>query len=170
MRIASPKNEAFEPNMTPMIDIVVLLMTFFIMVINFSQAESNEAVHLPDSELAQPPETPPSEPMTVQVDADENIYLGSARCWLDPAAVQPGARPLGEVLSEELNMKKVVSEIRPEDITLIIRADAEASVGFVQRFIQTCQSVGIVTFTLRAKHGGEGFAGSPESEGGFQPL
>ncbi|MBR5415491.1 MAG: biopolymer transporter ExbD [Thermoguttaceae bacterium] len=170
MRIASPKNESFEPNMTPMIDIVFLLMTFFIMVINFSQAESNEAVHLPDSELAQPPETPPSEPMTVQVDADENIYLGSARCWLDPGAVQPGARPLAEVLSEELNMKKVVSEIRPEDITLIIRADADASVGFVQRVIQTCQSVGIVTFTLRAKHGGEGFAGSPESEGGFQPL
>ena len=170
MRIASPKTEAFEPNMTPMIDIVFLLMTFFIMVINFSQAESNEAVHLPDSELAQPPETPPSDPMTVQIDADEYIYLGSARCWLDPAAVQPGSRPLVEVLNEELTLKKTMSEIRPEDITLIIRADAEASVGFVQHVIQACQSVGIITYTLRAKHGGGGFAGSPEDEGGFQPL
>ncbi|MGI5832193.1 MAG: ExbD/TolR family protein [Thermoguttaceae bacterium] len=169
MRIASPKSEVFEPNMTPMIDIVFLLMTFFIMVINFSQAESNEAIHLPDSELAQPPETPPSDPMTVQIDADENIYLGSALCWLDSGSVLPGARPLGEVLREELSIKKMMSEIRPEDITLIIRADSEASVGFVQRVIQTCQSAGIVTYTLRAKHGGGGFVGSPDDEGGFAP-
>lgn len=152
--------------MTPMIDIVFLLMTFFIMVINFSQAESNEAVHLPDSELAQPPETPPDDPMTIQIDADEHIYLGAAQCFLDTVPGSAFGRPLSEVLKEELRVKKMISEIDPSDITLIIRADGEASVGFVQRVIQLCQAQGIISYTLRAKHGGGGFTESPaETEG-----
>lgn len=153
--------------MTPMIDIVFLLMTFFIMVINFSQAESNEAVHLPDSELAQPPETPPSDPMTIQIDGEENIYLGSAHCWLDGSPGVGGGRPLSEVMREELKMKRIVSEVEPEDISLIVRADGESSVGFVQRVIQVCQAQGIVSYTLRAKHGGGGFTEAPVEEGGF---
>ena len=45
-----------EMNMTSMIDIVFLLISFFTLVMNFSQTEVNEEVQLPLSELAQPPE------------------------------------------------------------------------------------------------------------------
>ena len=155
MRLRAPKSESFEPNMTPMIDIVFLLMTFFIMVINFSQAESNEAIHLPDSELAQPPEAPPAEPSTLQIGDDDRIYMGSTVCYLDLPGVTGGeGRPLTEMLREELRVMKMVSSVSPSDVTLIIRADADSKIGFVQLVIQACQSQGIEIYTLRAKHGG----------------
>ena len=50
-----------NPNMTPMIDVVFLLISFFTLVMNFSQAELNEEVVLPNSELAQPPDAAPPE-------------------------------------------------------------------------------------------------------------
>ena len=157
MRMKAPKSESFEPNMTPMIDIVFLLMTFFIMVINFSQAESNEAIHLPDSELAQPPESPPADPMTLQIGEDERIYMGNIVCRLDGSTSAAEGRPLSEALREELRVVKAISDVDPSDVTVIIRADGEVSIGFVQRVIQTCQGQGVESYTLRAKHGGSGF-------------
>lgn len=158
MRLKALKSEAFEPNMTPMIDIVFLLMTFFIMVINFSQAESNEAIHLPDSELAQPPETPPSDPMTLQIAENEAIFMGNTVCRLDaPGTIGGSGRPLSEMLRTELRVVKMINNVEPSDVTVVIRADANVSFGFVQRVIQMCQSQGMESFTLRAKHGGEGF-------------
>ena len=73
MRLRKLSLAPCEPNMTPMIDIVFLLITFFTLVINFSQSESNDRIHLPASELAQPPEEMPAEPMTIQISEDGQI-------------------------------------------------------------------------------------------------
>ena len=49
---------------TPMIDITFQLMSFFMFVLNFSDAEQNELIQLPESELAKPSETVLQYPIT----------------------------------------------------------------------------------------------------------
>lgn len=153
MRLKSVKLESFEPNMTPMIDIVFLLMTFFTLVINFSQSESNERVHLPSSELAQPPETAPTDPLTLQITEDGEILVGNTVCRLDMPGYSsngPG-RPLSDMFREELRVMKAINKVEPADLTVIVRADEDAETGFVQRVIQACQNQGMESFTLRAR-------------------
>ena len=80
--------EPTEPNMTSMIDVVFLLISFFTLVMNFSQAEQHEEIALPKSELAQPPETAPPEMITLQILPDQTIVVGSRRCVLELGAVR----------------------------------------------------------------------------------
>lgn len=153
MRLKKVKLESFEPNMTPMIDIVFLLMTFFTLVINFSQSETNERIHLPKSELAQPPEAAPADPLTLQITENEEIWVGNTVCRLDlPGYSANGqGRPLSEMFREELRVMKAINKVEPGDLTVIVRADADAETGFVQRVIQVCQNFGMESFTLRAR-------------------
>ena len=58
MRIAKKHDSSIlEGDLTPMIDMTFQLIAFFMVLINFTQWESNDKGQLPDSELAKPPET-----------------------------------------------------------------------------------------------------------------
>ena len=54
--------ESAESDMTPMIDMAFQLIAFFMVLINFSEADQNERIHLPSSELAKPPDAPLGHP------------------------------------------------------------------------------------------------------------
>ncbi len=56
-----------EIDMTPMIDIVFQLLTFFMVVINFEAADADERVKMAVSDLARPPKVKPAETLVVQV-------------------------------------------------------------------------------------------------------
>src|ERR671922_168975 len=79
MRLKGPRRfgpEA-EVDWTPMIDVTFQLIAFFMFVINFSDAEQDERINLPLSELAKPPESPAETPLTVQLTKDGNaIFAG----------------------------------------------------------------------------------------------
>lgn len=139
-----------ETNLTSMIDVVFLLISFFTLVMNFSQAEQNEEVALPKSELAQPPEASPPEQITIQVLADRTISLGNVACSIDESS-DLNATSFAEVLREELRILNVVRRVQPQDVTIIVRADENAETGFVQRVISACQQQKLDSFVLRAR-------------------
>ncbi len=146
-------SEPAELNMTPMIDIVFLLMTFFTLVINFSQTEQHEQVTLPRSELAQPPEGTVKEPLTLQVASAGEIFIGSTVCFLDDRETSGKGKPFSQALKDELRIFSVFNNTAPKDVTVIIRADEQTRAGFIQRLIQCCQAQGLEGFNLRAKQG-----------------
>ena len=137
-------------NMTPMIDIVFLLISFFTLVINFSKAEQHEGVLLPKSELAQPPETIPGELLTFQVTQDDEIFIGTAMSYLDDTPKTRGV-PFSKALHDELRVIRAVTRTEPAGVTAVIRADENVRTGFVQRLIAQCQEQGMETFVLRAR-------------------
>ncbi|MFM8727106.1 MAG: ExbD/TolR family protein, partial [Planctomycetaceae bacterium] len=55
MKIKSANATIPEIDMTPMIDIVFQLITFFMVINNFDQNEADERVSLPRDQLAKPP-------------------------------------------------------------------------------------------------------------------
>ena len=135
------KLKSVELDMTPMIDIVFLLMIFFTLVLNFAAADQNDRIKLPVSELAKPPDVPPTEPITLHVLADGKvIYNGSEH------SLQELRKPLDWRVRFLNNMN-----IPLETATVIIRADAHGASGQVLDVIELCRSLQLTRFVLRAK-------------------
>ncbi|MGL4943530.1 MAG: ExbD/TolR family protein [Thermoguttaceae bacterium] len=132
-------------DMTPMIDIAFLLIAFFMVLINFSEADQNERIRLPRSELAQPPEVQPREPLVLQVLGDGNVIYGGREYTPDAFAAL--------LAQEERVYKAMDTDMRT--ITVILRGDAACPTEKIQRVIEMCQQSGFVDFKLRVAQGAE---------------
>ncbi len=130
-----------EGDFTSMIDMVFQLIAFFMVLINFNDADQNEKIKLPTSELARPPEGALKFPITLHVTKDGTVVIGG-----EEVAVQ-GLKPflMREQMALELENRKL------SDATIIIRGDSDARTGKVQEVIQECQKNRFETFVLRAK-------------------
>ena len=130
-----------EPDMTPMIDVTFQLIAFFMFVLNFSDAETDERIRLPLSQLAKPPETAADQPLTLQVSSSGTVYITGDEVPVD--RIKPYLQREVQLLERQKKDKTKT--------TVIIRGDAMVQAGKVQQLIKHCQEVGFETFSLRAK-------------------
>jgi biopolymer transport protein ExbD len=129
-------------DMTPMIDMTFQLITFFMFVMNFSEAEQDDRVQLPLSQLAKPVEGAMDTPITLQLTSDGSIiYAGELVAVPD----------IGVHLERE---KAVMLDAgkEPNSATVIVRADGRSKTGDVQEIIRRCQEKGFEKFALRAQY------------------
>ena len=64
-------------NLTPMIDVVFLLIIFFIVSNNMIQQDNAVAVDLPAAETGILPEEPQTKRLTITVSSQGNLYVGT---------------------------------------------------------------------------------------------
>lgn len=139
-----PKREmpSAETDMTPMIDVTFQLIAFFMFVLQFSDAEMNDRIRLPASELAKPADAPLAQPITLQLTKEGTVlYAG------DELPVSAMRNPLHREKALMERLKKPLSEA-----TIVIRADLETRAGLVQELIRIGQEVGFEKFVMRALH------------------
>lgn len=142
-----------ELDMTPMIDIVFQLITFFMVINKFDQDESDERVGLPRDTLARPPAVQRKNAFVLnfgfaknqqgeRVSNDPFLFIGDEQLTLDQL------RPR---LRQESQFYRTIGTSL-EDVTVEIRADASVKSGLVQELIQMCQETGIEfqRFALKA--------------------
>ncbi|MDR2169598.1 MAG: biopolymer transporter ExbD [Planctomycetaceae bacterium] len=141
MQFKSTKSKPMEPDMTPMIDVVFLLISFFSILVNFSQADQNQRINLPVSEIAKPPDTPPAEPVTLNIYPNGTIEFQGKEYDIN------GFKKAIERYSYLIKQL----EIKPSDVTVIIRADGDTPTGLIQDIIEQCQERQLQIFKLRAK-------------------
>jgi len=142
MKYGKGKTSGFaKGDMTPMIDMTFQLIAFFMVLVNFSEADQNQRIKLPSSELAKPPEQPLEQPITLQLTETGTVLLG-------PDEVGLGG--LGNLLLREKQVMEAMGKSASE-ATVIIRADRSAKTGVVQEVIEICQQTGFEKFALRAK-------------------
>ena len=143
MKFAAANAVGAEPDMTPMIDIVFQLLAFFMFTINLTNAEQDQRVTLPSSELARPPDAPYEHPLTIHLtEKGEFIYAGAA------------LTSLAELRSALLRETQIIERFRKKavgEVTVVIRADEDAPTGLVQEIIQTCQELKYERFALRGR-------------------
>ena len=131
-----------EIDMTPMIDMTFQLITFFMFVMSFSEAEQDERIQLPLSQLAKPAEGPVERPITLQLtDSGDVIYAGEL----------VRVRDIGGYLEREKSVMLDAGR-QPDTATVIVRADGRARTGEVQDIIRICQEKGFERFALRAQY------------------
>ncbi|RPI90639.1 MAG: biopolymer transporter ExbD [Planctomycetaceae bacterium] len=146
-------------DMTPMIDIVFQLITFFMVVINFDAADTDERVRMAVSELARPPKVKPAGELVLQMGFERGRAQGTAK--EGPFLFYSGERiPVTSfetvfkpMLEREFQIEKIKGNLEADGKTktpVVIRADAECPTGDVQKLIQICQQAGYEKFSLKA--------------------
>jgi biopolymer transport protein ExbD len=142
MKINARGPEFVELDYTPMIDMTFQLIAFFMILINFSDAEVDDRVQLPSSTIAKPPSAPSEIPLTIQMTRTGQIIMS--------AQLLPSAEALRPYLRNEKSVMELKRQ-NPKDANIIIRAHKDAKTGLVQQVIKVCQEIGFEKFTLRAK-------------------
>jgi biopolymer transport protein ExbD len=133
---------ATEIDMTPMIDMTFQLITFFMFVMNFSEAEQDDRIQLPLSQLAKPVEGALESPITLQLtDKGSVIYAGELVSVSD----------IGTYLEREKTVMLDAGK-EPSAATVIVRADGRSKTGEVQEIVRKCQEKGFERFALRAQY------------------
>jgi biopolymer transport protein ExbD len=152
MRFRSPPMPSAEMDMTPMMDVTFQLITFFMMVTNFEQAQADERVRLAADALAKPPE--------VKVEHELVVNVGFKR---SKDGRKTDQQPFVFLPGEELRIpeyrRRLQQEVRiyqakgtdPKDVTVTIRADGDVPTGQVQGFIKMAQELKFEKFALKAK-------------------
>ena len=129
-------------DMTPMIDMTFQLITFFMFVMNFSEAEQDDRIQLPLSQLAKPVEGAMESPITLQLtNRGSVIYAGE----LVPVS------DIGTYLEREKTVMLDAGK-EPSAATVIVRADGRSKTGEVQEIVRKCQEKGFERFALRAQY------------------
>jgi len=116
--------------LTSMLDVIFLLLCFFVTVSVFSQWESEISIKLPNAKTAETPERLPGE-IIVNLAKDGKITVNSAALTLGD---------LGARLAK-------VAKFYPGQ-PVIIRADKEVRYESLVELIDTCRAAGIWNFSL----------------------
>jgi biopolymer transport protein ExbD len=147
---ASEKPE--EPNLTPMLDMVLQLVMFFMLVANFVMDEANVNVKLPVATTA----------VSLDKSVDDVIYLNINReGWLLPTDGDRQERKSPESIRQYLlgRYRNIVDSAEsPEKgkeaakkTVVIIRGHQDARMDPVMTIMETCRRVGFEKVQLRAK-------------------
>ncbi len=141
-----------EPNLTPLLDVVFQLITFFMLVINFTSDNYDQRVHLPVAGSARPIEDTQrvsEDRIVLNVDAQGHLLVGGQ--------VQPVVEALQTIKHQadlvRLNLRAAGQKIDPVaglPTTVVFRADKDATFASVMTLINACQAQGFRKFALKA--------------------
>jgi len=134
-----------EPNLTPILDMVFQLITFFMLVISFKTAAIDTSVRLPVVGSAQPKQGDGERNFALlNIDAEGNLRVFGETCDLE------------KYLSEEaVHLRKVASERESTssdvDVPLaaVIRADRATAFGDMNRILAACKANGFRNVTFK---------------------
>ncbi len=129
-------SDANNLSLTPLIDVVFLLLIFFLVTSEFEDEERRIDIVLPSASSATPMTRKPRE-IVIDVDAEGQIYLrGKAVQW------------------EELErlLTAAVAD-NPANQSAIIRADASTSFQPVVSVMDICNRTGIADYSVTTREG-----------------
>jgi biopolymer transport protein ExbD len=140
-------SEKAEPNLTPLLDMVFQLITFFMLVINFKGASLDMTLKLPVLGSARPLEhSGKLEPLLLNVDSEGNVKAGGNSVEIEPFVAREAS-----MLKEQLKFAGTPVEADGTlPVTVIIRADRGAPFKLVNQVITVCQNHGYRKFSLSA--------------------
>jgi len=123
-------NDQADVNMTPMLDIVFILLIFFIVTATFLTEEGVDLRPPPDSD--EPPETDAPPPILVSIDNDNNVFVNQER-------------------TSALRVLAAVSRIRAEqpDSAVVISPQDEAEHGLVVEMLDELRANSIAVIITR---------------------
>lgn len=142
-------SSVLNPNLTPLLDVVLQLITFFMMLIHFGTKleGATKAVRLPVAPAALPGSDLTFDRLPAAIDAQGRLLVegraldeqAASAWWTEQAKVRrAGLETLGEPAAGNDSLPTVV----------ILRADRMASYGAVRRTLTEAQEKGFAHFSL----------------------
>src|SRR4051794_27274587 len=153
---ASTSADKAEPNLTPLLDVVFQLITFFMLVINFSSENYDARVKLPVAGSARPVEdgekAAAEDRLVLNVDKQGHLLM-SGQVLTSTKALQEIKHQADLV---KLNVK--AAGLKPDPTgglptMIVLRADRDTPFSSLYTLITACQANGFRKFALKAMTG-----------------
>jgi biopolymer transport protein ExbD len=152
--VASGEGVKADPNLTPLLDVVLQLLMFFMMCVNFVSEQVNEDVKLPVAQSARPMDKRMGEVLVLNMDAQGHLIVVGRQ--------QPLRTP-GEIkfyLNQEYQDARRNAQSRGDrsgrvNTAVVIRAHRDSNYSNVYNLLRTCKEVGYRKLQLRAMTRGE---------------
>ena len=143
----SAKRVGFKLDMTPMVDVGFLLLTFFMLTTQFKPEESVE-IALPDSHSAF--KLPDADVITISVSKDSRIFLGFDSQNMRSAVFGEANRLRAgmEVKTEQLGNLLVTARTRNPKLRTVIKGDRDTPYEVIEKVMNVLQKVNITRFNL----------------------
>jgi biopolymer transport protein ExbD len=123
-------------SLTPLIDVVFLLLIFFLVTSEFEEEERRLDIVLPSATSAVPMISKPRE-VVVDIDDDGIIYLSGQRTRL----------------SELQRLLRIAVSNNPTSQTVVIRADRATSFQPVVSVMDVCNKTGVSDYSVTTQEG-----------------
>ena len=130
MKIETRRDEDSAIDLTPMIDVVFLLLIFFMVTTTFLKQEKEMDINLPESESGRREETEQNE-IVINVFKNGQLALGGVR--IERSDLKRSLRGAAE---------------RDPEIPVTIRGDREVTHGRIVEVMDTCRVVGLANLAL----------------------
>ena len=148
-RSSTATSSILTPNLMPLLDVVLQLITFFMMLVHFGSIleGATKAVRLPVAPAALPGSHLTFDRLGVAMDAHGRLLVegralddeAASAWWADHAKIRrAGLENLGKPVAADDDLPTVV----------ILRADRAASYGSVRRTLAEAQDKGFAHFSL----------------------
>lgn len=139
-----------EPNLTPILDMVFQLVTFFMLVINFKAASLDTSLQLPVIGSALPIESGETDVLVLNVMRDGKLRMNGEIRDAE-SCIAKEAKAARKNVDGASSKSTASNELAT---TVIIRADRTTPYHLIHQVIQACQTHGFRSFQYRALSSG----------------
>lgn len=141
MSASAVDGQKADPNLTPMLDMVFQLITFFMLVLNLRTAAVDPTIQLPRFGSAAPATSDNTDVLVLNINAQGGLNVGG----------HPG--DLAKLLEHEAQAAraKLTNAAAEDDLptTVVLRADRATEFTQVNRVLMACQDVGFRNVSLK---------------------
>ncbi len=150
--MSEPGSSEGKPNLTPILDMVFQLITFFVLVINFKAASLDMNLKLPVVGSARPVNTKGQTSLLIL-----NVgWHKESQSW--ELLVYGRPQPIPQYIAREAHVELMAARMTADDLaagkelptTVVVRADRATPFRFLNRVFQECQKNGFRRFALKA--------------------
>jgi biopolymer transport protein ExbD len=142
-------DDTAEPNLTPLLDVVLQLVMFFMLCANFVMDQVNESVKLPEAIAAKAVDREADNFIILNVNAQGHVLIGNT----DPLILDSPGK-IRSYLQQQLAFDR--GRAKPADwaankgrSVVILRADQRCRYRMVHDILESCRQVGYTNLQLR---------------------
>lgn len=145
----SSSSDKVEPNLVPLLDLVLQLVMFFMLVANFTMEQVNQDIVLPDASQAKLPDKTETDVLYLNLDAKGHLMVPGHE---EPKTTIPEIRTY---LQGEFREREAIAKTRGEkgsgSTVIIIRGHRDSDFAPVFNILREAKQAGFKKWQLRAK-------------------
>ena len=137
-----------DPNLVPLLDLVLQLIMFFLMVVSFVAEQVNQDIILPAAQSARPMDKRILQPLFINLDAQGRVLApGQPR----PLTTIPEiSYYLRQCHDDALRLAQQQGDTQVHTV-VVVRADRKADYAYVYHVLRLCKQAGFRHLQLRAQ-------------------
>lgn len=147
-------NEKCEPNLTPLLDLVLQLVMFFMLVANFVMEQSSEQIRLPAANAAKLLDKSEDSTFFLNVNSDGTVLLTPNQRFGGDEQLENAAQVQRYMEARALEDKRKNNKDAPQ-ATLILRVDKDTRFEKTYQIMKACRLAGYQKVQLRVLRGEE---------------